>query len=386
MAVRIALQCNEADSQLILGDNNAAARLLSPGRVRRFTTMSADWSKATARFRWPGCLTTSASTFLKAVQEKARNTPGNWQSPIVFEGNAAAPITKNTALMQVLDNASPPVTLAPTAWLGDPVAIKAPTAVAFRRQSGANMLLIGQQDEAAMALLSASLIGLAAQYAPDNVTFYVMDGSPADSPLAQVFPSIKAALPHDLRLVDYRGVTDAIDSLATELATRQVGEPNAGKDIFLFIYGLQRYRTLRKAEDDFSFSMSASEDPDAKKPPNTGKQFADLMRDGPVYGIHILGWADTPVSIERTLDRSAMREFDNRILFQMSANDSSNLIDSPAANKLGPNRALAYSEEQGTMEKFRPYALPDKEWLGMLKEKLGKRAALFPAAVVQPVG
>src|SRR2546430_12485844 len=54
-----------------------------------------------------------------------------------------------------------------------------------------------------------------------------------------------------------------------------------------------------------------------------------------------------------TFDRASMREFDNRVLFQMSAADSSNLIDSPAANKLGTNRALAYSEEQGVMEKFR---------------------------------
>ena len=62
-----------------------------------------------------------------------------------------------------------------------------------------------------------------------------------------------------------------------------------------------------------------------------------------------------------------MREFDNRILFQMSANDSSNLIDSPAANKLGFNRALIYSEEQGVMEKFRPYAPPPVQWIDLLK-------------------
>jgi hypothetical protein len=54
----------------------------------------------------------------------------------------------------------------------------------------------------------------------------------------------------------------------------------------------------------------------------------------------------------------------------MSATDSSNLIDSPAGNKLGVNRALAYSEEQGSMEKFRPYALPNAKWLGEVKDKL----------------
>ena len=69
-----------------------------------------------------------------------------------------------------------------------------------------------------------------------------------------------------------------------------------------------------------------------------------------------------------------MREFDNRILFQMSANDSSNLIDSPLANKLGFHRALAYSEEQGIMEKFRPYALPDKNWLSDVAARLKRRS------------
>jgi hypothetical protein len=57
----------------------------------------------------------------------------------------------------------------------------------------------------------------------------------------------------------------------------------------------------------------------------------------------------------------------------MSQNDSSNLIDSPAGNKLGNNRALAFSEEQGVMEKFRPYAIPDRAFLAHVKEKLATK-------------
>jgi hypothetical protein len=68
-----------------------------------------------------------------------------------------------------------------------------------------------------------------------------------------------------------------------------------------------------------------------------------------------------------------MREFDNRVLFQMSANDSSNLIDSPAGNKLGMFRALAYSEEQGVFEKFRPYGMADQAWLDYLRSKFQSR-------------
>ena len=134
----------------------------------------------------------------------------------------------------------------------------------------------------------------------------------------------------------------------------------------MFIYALQRYRQLRKSEDSFSFGGA-----DEGKPPSPDKQFADLLREGPAVGIHVIAWADTPASVERTLDRANLREFDNRVLFQMSASDSSNLIDSPMANKLGMHRALAYSEEQGVMEKFRPYALPDAAWLGHVKQRLG---------------
>ena len=54
-----------------------------------------------------------------------------------------------------------------------------------------------------------------------------------------------------------------------------------------------------------------------------------------------------------------------RVLFQMSAADSSNLIDIPVASKLGVNRALFHSEDRGQPEKFRPYGLPSERMAGV---------------------
>ena len=54
----------------------------------------------------------------------------------------------------------------------------------------------------------------------------------------------------------------------------------------------------------------------------------------------------------------------------MSINDSSALIDSPAAGRLGENRALYFNEEQGKTEKFRPYGLPDQAWLDRARDLL----------------
>ena len=68
-----------------------------------------------------------------------------------------------------------------------------------------------------------------------------------------------------------------------------------------------------------------------------------------------------------------MREFDYRVLFQMSSADSSQLIDTPLANQLGFQRTLFYSEDQGLLEKFRPYAHIDPQWLDAVAGRLHKK-------------
>ena len=45
------------------------------------------------------------------------------------------------------------------------------------------------------------------------------------------------------------------------------------------------------------------------------------------------------------------------------------------AAKLGMHRALYYSEDQGRMEKFRPYGLLSPEWLKAHFEATTKEAA-----------
>ena len=51
-------------------------------------------------------------------------------------------------------------------------------------------------------------------------------------------------------------------------------------------------------------------------------------------------------------------------------------IDSPAASTLGLHRALFYNEHLGTLETFRPYALPDPAWI----EEIAAKFADFPRA------
>jgi hypothetical protein len=57
----------------------------------------------------------------------------------------------------------------------------------------------------------------------------------------------------------------------------------------------------------------------------------------------------------------------------MSANDSASLVDSPDASRLGLHRALLFHEPAGSLEIFRPYALPDAAWFDAVTGELSKR-------------
>ena len=374
MAVRIALQCSEADSRLILADDNPAARLLSrPGEA--IYNDANGLVEGNSRFQVAWLPDDKRDDYLAQVVELARQR--NYRPPrpqIVFEGNAPAEVEKNRLLQDLL---TAPEWPAPTrralAWLGDPIAIRDPIAAAFRRQSGSNLLIVGQNDEAALSMMMVALISLAAQIPLQTFSmseggqdgggsnFYVLDFGAVDAPYAGLWNKLAEALPGQVKVGQRRQLSEFIAELAAEVQQRLDNERPGAPSRYLFVYGLQRARDLRQEEMGF---VGFGEQPAASSP---AQQFATILREGPDLGIHALVWCDTVTNLNRSLERRALREFAMRVAFQMSAEDSANLLDSPLASKLGPHRALFYDEEEGRLEKFRPYGPPSAAWLEWVK-------------------
>ena len=388
MAVRIALQCSEADSRLILADDNPAARLLSrPGEA--IYNAANGMVEGNSRFQVAWLPDDKRDGYLAQVAElatqKAYRPP---RSQIVFEGNAPARVEDNRPLHDLL-TASPLLPgegpgVRPSrrvlAWLGDPVAIRDPIAAAFRRQSGSNLLIVGQNDEAALGMMAVALISLAAQLpsrdagrearGEGGAIFYVLDFGAADVPYAGLWDRLAGILPHTVKVGQRRQLPEFIAELAAEVQARLDDERPAAPSRYLFLYGLQRARDLRQEEMGFGSYRSFGEEPAA---PNPAQQFTTILREGPDLGIHTLVWCDTMTNLNRSLERRALREFAMRVAFQMSAEDSANLLDSPLASKLGPYRALFYDEEAGQLEKFRPYGPPSAGWLEWVRAQFASQ-------------
>ncbi len=186
MAVRIALQCSEADAHLILSEDNTAARLLTrPGEA--IYNDANGMMEGNNLFQVVWLPDANREAYLEKIQEMSKGLKNQKPPPIVFEGNLPADVHKNPLLNRLLEATEwPEAPRADYAWLGDAIAIKDPTAIVFRPQSGSNVLIVGQNDEAALAMMIMGAIGIAAQHppaGPQACRFYLLDGSPVDSAL-----------------------------------------------------------------------------------------------------------------------------------------------------------------------------------------------------------
>jgi DNA segregation ATPase FtsK/SpoIIIE, S-DNA-T family len=339
-----------------------------------------------------------------------------WPDPVVFEGNIPADPTANSqwleAVYAVSGSANDAAFLTGTqrsalstqplrnqysCWLGEAVAMTGPAELMFGPRDGGPLLVIGRDDDAALGVLASLVLALAGQHtAPAR--FVILDGSLPDSLanrtwkfLANYLPSGGLDSPGKLtnsddpfestndrpsptepgdsrppvglarvQVVSPRDAASALQSVVDEMKSRT---SDLGPPVFVIAFDLARFRDLKKAEDDYGGFGGF----DKEKTVSPSALFAEIVKDGPAAGVFPLVWCDGYQTTQRWLGRDLMSRFETRVLFAMNANDSSNLIDSPAAGRLGPNRALLFRADLGTLEKFRPYKLPDFDWLTQLR-------------------
>jgi S-DNA-T family DNA segregation ATPase FtsK/SpoIIIE len=364
MVIRIALQCNEADAYLIMDQDNPAPRLLSrpgegiyndaAGAIEGNSPFQAVWLPENVR-----------DSFLVKIRERADGE--KFPGPFVFEGSAPADVRENSVLRERLQTrpAKPPTQA--RIWMGAPNSIKGPTEAVFQRQSGSNLLVVGQSEENSQTLLSVILVSLGAQFPKGGASFVVLDSTPPGFTQREFFERVIRALPHEVVQGGNGNLAGITSRLAEELKRRAGDEKIEAPEIFLLINGLQNFKKLRP-EDEFGFS---SGEPGAANP---AALLQNLINDGPAHGIHVIATCDTNNNVNRFLGRKNLSEFEMRVLFQMSASDSASLIDAPDAGTLGLHRALYYNDREGYTEIFRPYAHPSREWIEEVARQLAQGA------------
>jgi hypothetical protein len=352
MNVRIALQCTEADSRLILGEENGAARLLSRSGEAVYNAENGR-EDGNNFFQVAWLPDDKREAYLRQIRKMAddvRYSPSTQQ--VIFEGNVSSSISSNVTLWKTIQADSwPKISNTTQVFLGESTEISPPHTVATLRPQGrSNILILGQSERTAYSLLATIWLSLCAHLPPQNAEYYVADFSRADDLWSPIFGKMKAILPHKVTLVRAREFNDTLSQI-DDIVNQRIQSPNSAKSkVFFVLAGLHRARELRETDKYGEHGKAA-------------QAMSHICREGPDLGVHVVTWCDTFGNLIRILDKRLVSEFDIRIALQMGEDESNQFIESPRAKTLGQNRAYLYDLDQiGKLEKFRPYELiPDTE-------------------------
>lgn len=359
MAVRIALQCSDADSRIILASDNPAARLLSrPGEA--IYNAANGLVEGNNPFQVALFTDEDRNKWLRQISTMAK---GNYTDVIVFEGNEPAKLEKCKKLREFIHNSVYPAkTKATYAWVGEPTSIRDEVSVRFRRQGGSNLLALLREESEGVGVMTAALLSLVNQHKPNDAKFFILNIATAEEPWEELADKLADMLPHQIKVVKRRGTVELIKDLWDEVK-RRITEPESPSITnYLFIIGLHRARELRQDAEPID-RVRYSE------------LFGSLLREGPEAGLHVLAWCDSYANLSRVISSKQMNEFALRIAGPMNDGDSSKFIDDTAAAKLDkPHRAIFYDDERpGYLEKFRPYGIPEESWLSNVTKQLSGR-------------
>ncbi|WP_372369176.1 FtsK/SpoIIIE domain-containing protein [Candidatus Uabimicrobium sp. HlEnr_7] len=360
IAIRIALQCSDGDSRLILGDENPAAKHLSrPGEgIYNDANGLVEGNNVFQTF-W------LEDAIMEEYLRKIHNEAPNACETILFEGDSFANIDTNKVLHKIVEEKQLQEG-GIRIWFGEPIAMRDEhTHVALQQQTAANILFIGQNEERILGIFLCAMASVFAQSCPKQTKFYIINLGTTDTGWQSVLDTITTSPKSPFSFIkmekNRRNAVEIISEIHEIVDGRlqqETMERNSEK-VFLFFIGLQRARNLHA--------------PDSWSPPEETKKFTTILEEGPDVGIHSFVYCDTRANMNKTLSQS-LKEFDIRITMQMNAMDSTAILDSTLASKLDANRAILYNEENSShLEKFCPYEFPSKNWIEKLFDRLGSR-------------
>ncbi len=371
VAVRIALQCSESDAHLILSEENSAARLLTrPGEAIYNDANGMVEGNHPFQIAWLD--EAQRESMIHAMIQRPDYHSSSENRMIVFEGNVAPSMELcsplNAWLSSTPDATRHFIDTLP-AWIGEPVSIAAPMCIEFRRSGGQNVLIVGQEGDLADTILASTIVSWSvgsaggSDHRTSRMTL-VHDGRDRASQtrFVETFtPDIAARF----RLAEAKEADAVVAEFWQEMTTRENGEaPPDNPELILAIRNIGQFRSLRRDEDDYGMSGFG-----AVKEATSASMLGDLIRKGPLVGIHIIIWSDTFSNAMRWLSNSLLREFDNRVAFRLNQTDSASLIDTPVAASLSQGRAILYRDQTGSADRFRPFDWPTQEWLQSVTER-----------------
>lgn len=322
--VRIALKNSLAESQATLGvKNDAAAHLRA-----REAIVNLDYGEVSANRK---------TTIAFADEGVVAGLRQQWwsmahtthQRPFVFEGEQRRSVVDDRELIEELAE-HPGV---PTALLGAKIAVGSlPMMIPLSREVGRNVAILGGGE--ALRLVQNVALGLAGQSANRPTQFIVLDGFESAGPWhgsREWFVEALQASGSPCRVIEKQ---DVGGQLVDILPVHSDGSGGASKVVLGL--GMDRFRDLPSG-------------------------FADLCRQGPPSGVHVIGWWVKLDTFRDQVGYGGESYFDAKVALHLDPGAAKQFFGDPLLEwRPADNRALVWdSAEAVEPSLIIPYSITD---------------------------
>jgi len=340
LPMRVAFMCNESDADLVMGDTNREVKALSQQGEGIFNPSRGEPSH-NKPFRGLYVRPDERDALLRKISAKAA-TLGFLRQPRVFDGDTLA---------ERPDEPSQGSATRPEFAIGEPFTLERSAGVRLRRGRGANLLLLGANEDDVASVDSAI----------DGATQSVLADAVAQGLVVQVVDFIGDSDPGEYALdlmalcealgVAYRRGSALASILAdenAEVALRREAEDYKAGAHLLLLSGLQRALDLTP-EDQYA-------DADESDQPSSARLLAAVLRDGPEVGCHTAVVIDGMAQFDRRLGRDMLNEFDWRVAgSELSPADITAITESYTESDIRQSQLLLADHGRGKSQRVRAY-------------------------------
>lgn len=351
IALRIALMMSEADSHRVLGKDNDGARYLTrPGQAIYNEKNGLPDHNRTFQVAW-----ISDEQALAHVQALARRAGPRARPAIVFDGHSAVRVEDNPQLAELVAARPTKVPRWYEVFLGAPTRVQEGHVTwRMRRQSRGNLLVAGNDAQAAFNLLTIGMAGVVAHWPRGVGRLRVLNLTNVDDEVHERFDGwagLERAFGVPVELGGRNDVAELVRAAAAELETRRaaagvrtVGARELPPPELLVIFGLQHARALEKG---------------GMKPPEALAGLLRLLVEGPDLGLHVAAWVDAWPAAQRFFGSAEVAEFGGRVA--ITGGDALGVLGVPFTNPpvVRRNYALLVADDtRPAVTKVRTYAAP----------------------------
>lgn len=349
---RVAFMCNEYDAEIVMGDTNKAARMMSKTGEGLFNPARGDESKNQpfqGLYINPGL----RSRLLREMREKA-DASGWARHPRVFDGDAGVERPRGRENERTSSRFTVPI--------GEPFTLAESENLVLPRTRGANLLLLGDRNDDGTSdltlrgVLHSVLLAARVQGASATVVDFI-----ADEQIDGALSVMDVADAEGSRYLRQSALAAVLQETATVVTTRTADANYRGAPQILVLFGLQRALSLTPFDP---YGVDTADEPAPTQ------LLTAIMVNGPEVGVHVVVDVDRARSAESRIGSDLLQEFMIRVAG--SAADERDL--SLASGSYGETARLRFGQLligdhfKGTAKRARGYRVFTRATIGALEE------------------